>query len=159
MANWFMKCNEMARTSHQGKISLAMAFGRKWSGAVWNTKLAEGFTVFKAEDYLTQAYLVCTLPSIKACNRKLTVFTIFEHKRKGVLVMLRGDCGATLERLWSKIGRIEWGHGWRSRWREWGATLWGVDITRSGGQWEMRKKKERKKTVLWLMSVFKGSGQ
>lgn len=145
----------MARTSHQGKITLAMAFGMKWRGAVWNTTFQRILQlVLKTEDYLTQAYLFCTLPSIKVWGRKLTVVTIFEQKRKRVLVMLQGDCGAALE-FSSRRGRMEWGDGWRSRWREWGATLWGVDITRrSRGEWEMGKK-QRKETRLWLIS-FQG---
>lgn len=107
MANWFRKWNEMATTSHQGRISLAMAFGMKWSSVKHN--LTEGFTVFKTEGYLTHAYLFCTLPSIKVWSRKLTVLTIFEQKRKRVLVMLRVDSGPTLERPWSSPAREE---GW-----------------------------------------------
>lgn len=90
--------------------------------------------------------MFCTLPSIKVWSRKLAVVTVFEQKRKRVLVMLHG---ATLERPWSFPARGEgWNEemveeadgeskvllceGWRSQGR-----------VEGGGKWEKREEGNR----------------
>lgn len=148
-----------------GKISLAMAFWIKIKRSSMNHKACEGFCICQGRGLLNFAPSPPWRPIVKSLLS--SVFLNGRGKGKRVFVMLQGDYGATLERLWSYPARRK-GRSEQMVWEADGASeilLCERGISQGEGEGEGNGKKEREKRIdgeqemgLYLMSVFKVSG-